>query len=134
VEAFRVPSRRVHEVSLAQTEHRGVRERLVQVGVVEPVGLLHLVLGVDDGERSAAVTGAYDEVGAYAHKTRGVQVVGVLEGGGQTVLPEGFAQSDRDEILEQSVHVEQEAVHAERFVTGRPVFRGTAAQDSLGEP
>src|SRR5688500_14989863 len=63
VEALRLPSRRVHEVRLAQTEDRRVREGLVQVGVVESVGLLHLVLGVDDGERSVAVAGAYDEVG-----------------------------------------------------------------------
>jgi hypothetical protein len=42
-------------VCLAQAEHGGVRECLVQVGVEESVGLLDLVLGVDDGEPCALV-------------------------------------------------------------------------------
>jgi hypothetical protein len=39
VNAYRSTSRRIHEVGLAQTEGRRVREGLVQVGVVESVGL-----------------------------------------------------------------------------------------------
>lgn len=136
VEALGPPSGRVHQVRLAQTEHGGVRQRLVQVGVEVSVGLLDLVLGVDDGERGAAVAGAHDEVGAHPHETRAVEVVGVLEARGQAVLPQGLAQGDGDEVLEQLVHVEQEAVHGERFGpgSGGPVLRRGAAQDGLGEP
>lgn len=134
VEAHGLSSGRVHQVRLAQTEHGGVRQRLVQVGVEESVGLLDLVLGIDDGERSTAVTGADYQVGTHAHETRDVEVMGVLEARGQAVLPERLAQGDGHEVLEKLVHVEQEAVHGERLGPGRPVLRRGSAQDGFGEP
>ncbi len=134
MEALRLSSGGVHEMRLGQTEHGGVGERLVQVGVQESVGFLDLVLGVDDGQRSTAVAGTDDQVGPDAYETREVEVMGVLETRGQAALPKSLAQGGCDEVLEQLVHVEQKAVHGERIAPGRPVLRRGAAQDGFGEP
>ncbi|KMS68264.1 hypothetical protein ACM01_39575 [Streptomyces viridochromogenes] len=62
VESLRSASGRVHQVRLAQTEHGGVGQRLVQIGVEESVGLLDLVA---NRRRIAASTRAIDRSAVF---------------------------------------------------------------------
>jgi hypothetical protein len=53
---------------------------------------------------------------------------------GQPLLLQRRAQRDGDEVLEQLVHVEEEAVHGERIGAWEQVLRRGAPQDGLAEP
>lgn len=120
----------VHQMALLESERRAVGEHLVQVRDGIALWSLRLVLGVSDSQ-GLALLSVPDEIRTQPDCTSMVQVHALcLEHAAPAIRMERFAQGNADEVLEELVHIEKEAVDPQR---ADKVLDGCSVQNETGQ-